>query len=83
MKISKFDHLSEESLMTDFRPGDVVRLISGGPMMTIERIFGDSAFPVAERGMVSCVWFPVMEGEFGPVAQRDLFYPAALELCPE
>ncbi len=41
--------------MTDFKSGDVVRLKSGGPAMTIEVIEGHEAV---------CTWFGIDQGEF-------------------
>lgn len=46
------------------KPGDVVRAISGGPKMTIGRIFGNSA---------TCAWFDRdHRGDWGPLNQRDI-----------
>jgi uncharacterized protein YodC (DUF2158 family) len=35
--------------MSDFKPGNAVALVSGGPRMTVSR--------VSEGGMVECYWF--------------------------
>jgi uncharacterized protein YodC (DUF2158 family) len=44
-----------------FARGDVVRLKTEGPKMTVERIAGDTLFlhntVVHSKGTVSCVWF--------------------------
>lgn len=58
--------------MADFKKGDVVRLKSGGPRMTIEDIadFSDSGGP--DDGVV-CVWFE------GPKPQKKTFDRAVLE----
>jgi uncharacterized protein YodC (DUF2158 family) len=57
----------------DFKPGDVVRLKSGGPRMTVEQVgktqFGDDG--------VWCVWFETSGSR--QVAKRETFPPVALE----
>lgn len=50
-----------------FQPGDVVRLKSGGPTMTVAVI--------TDRGGIRCTWFPSDEK-----AMRDTFNPTSLEL---
>ena len=40
-------------MMTDIKKGDVVRLKSGGPLMTVQNL-GD--YPPMQDGML-CVWF--------------------------
>ncbi|MEE9386259.1 MAG: DUF2158 domain-containing protein [Nannocystaceae bacterium] len=51
-------------MQTDFKVGDTVRLRSGGPLMTIDRIL--------ERGDVSCTWFAGGKAECRPFAPRTL-----------
>lgn len=51
----------------DFKPGDVVKLKSGGERMTVEEI-GE---------YVSCVWFNAKKIE------RDSFDPVVLEKAPD
>ena len=48
----------------DFKPGDVVVLKSGGPLMTVEAV---------EPDRVYCIWFE------GSAIKRDRFLPAVLE----
>jgi uncharacterized protein YodC (DUF2158 family) len=57
-----------------FRPGDLVRLRSGGPSMTIESV-GISSF--TEEPTVFCVWFD------GKMKQRDNFAAEAVEATPK
>jgi uncharacterized protein YodC (DUF2158 family) len=42
--------------------GNVVRLQSGGPLMTVNAI---------ADGIVSCVWFPSEGEDFGPLEEGD------------
>lgn len=49
----------------DFKPGDTVRLKSGGPLMTVEQII---------NGLVRCSWF----SEKNELKSQS-FQPAALE----
>jgi uncharacterized protein YodC (DUF2158 family) len=51
-----------------FKPGDTVRLRSGGPIMTVERLG-----TVGGETAVWCVWFEKTKQE------RGYFAPAALE----
>jgi uncharacterized protein YodC (DUF2158 family) len=53
--------------MTDFAPGDVVRLKSGGPAMTIDGI---------ENGHCVCLWF----GNDNMELQRRHIMPHVLSL---
>lgn len=55
----------------EFKAGDVVRLKSGGPNMTVEQV-GQKAM-TGERA-VWCVWF------VGTKKSNDTFAPEALEL---
>jgi len=52
----------------EFEEGDVARLKSGGPNMTV-------GYDKLE-GYVECVWFDAVAGEF----KRDAFRPGVLEL---
>ena len=56
--------------MTEFKPGDVVMLKSGGPKMTVDQI-GDSA---SNREMVWCDWFE------GNKKFNDSFPPTSLKI---
>ena len=61
-------------MSSEFQKGEVVRLKSGGPNMTVEN--------VGQRGMtgdptVWCVWFDLERKR-----QRDTFTPEALERAP-
>lgn len=58
--------------MSELKPGDVVRLKSGGPKMTVEDVVG---IPPSAR----CSWF-IQFGE-GWQAQCEAFAPAALVLA--
>jgi len=65
--------------MADFKKGDVVRLRSGGPRMTIQDLGGGdyttSTFVIDDP--VVCVWFE------GPNLQEKVFERACLESFPE
>jgi uncharacterized protein YodC (DUF2158 family) len=54
----------------NFKPGDVVKLKSGGPVMTVERVETESE----NRVFVYCVWFDDKHKQV-----RGHFSPAALE----
>jgi len=58
-----------EAAMEEFKPGDVVRLKSGGPPMTCEK-------GVNEDGLVTCEWFD----KNGRIEGRR-FFPAVLVRC--
>lgn len=63
--------------MTDdvtFKAGDLVRLKSGGPLMTVESV-GEHAMSGGQ--MVWCVWSDKVGNK--QVVQRDAFPPVALE----
>ncbi len=51
----------------EFKEGDVVRLKSGGPPMTVEQIYDED---------ISCVWFEKVGNK--RVAQRESFRPVVL-----
>lgn len=59
---------------TEFKPGDLVRVKSGGPIMTVEQI-GKTA--MLEEDAVWCVWFEKVGNK--QVAQKDTFAPVVLE----
>jgi uncharacterized protein YodC (DUF2158 family) len=52
-----------------FKPGDVVRLKSGGPVMTVESIGG-----MGDPERINCVWFEKTK------QMRDGFAAAALKI---
>jgi uncharacterized protein YodC (DUF2158 family) len=56
--------------MSDFKPGDVVRLKSGGPKMTVDQV-GDDQF---QHRMVWCDWIE------GNKKFTETFPPTSLEL---
>ncbi len=56
--------------MSEFKPGDVVRLKTGGPKMTVERV--SHAPTYGDR--VDCVWFD--DNAQGPFYER--FAPEVL-----
>jgi uncharacterized protein YodC (DUF2158 family) len=56
--------------MAQLKIGDIVRLKSGGPIMTLNNIFGDG-------GTVECLWFVTAELKSGR------FSHDALELAPQ
>ena len=58
----------------EFKPGDLVRLKSGGPLMTVEQV-GERAMTGGEA--VWCVWFEVVGNK--QVPKRETFPPAVLE----
>jgi uncharacterized protein YodC (DUF2158 family) len=60
--------------VTEFKPGDLVRVRSGGPVMTVEQA-GKSA--MHGQDTVWCVWFEKVGNK--QVAQKETFAPAVLE----
>ncbi|GEO80969.1 YodC family protein [Pararhodospirillum oryzae] len=58
----------------EFKPGDVVRLKSGGPAMTVESV-GDH-YMTGETG-VTCVWFEKVGNKSNN--KRERFSPVVLE----
>ncbi len=58
----------------DFHPGDLVRLKSGGPVMTVEQL-GRRA--VTEEDAVWCIWFEKVGNR--QAARREIFPPVTLE----
>lgn len=56
--------------MESFTNGDLVRLKSGGPIMTVQTIVDD------EQKTVSCSWFNEKELKTG------VFHPDSLEIAP-
>jgi uncharacterized protein YodC (DUF2158 family) len=59
---------------TEFKPGDLVRVKSGGPIMTVEQV-GKTAMQQEEA--VWCVWFKKVGNK--QVAQKETFLPMVLE----
>jgi uncharacterized protein YodC (DUF2158 family) len=59
----------------EFKIGDLVRLKSGGPLMTVEEV-GERAMIGGEA--VWCVWFETVGKN--QVAKRETFPPAVLEV---
>jgi uncharacterized protein YodC (DUF2158 family) len=57
----------------DFKPGDLVQLKSGGPLMTVEQV-GQRA--MTGEDTVWCVWFEKIGNK--QVAQRETFSPVVL-----
>lgn len=60
--------------VTEFKPGDLVRVKSGGPVMTVEQV-GKTA--MLEEDAVWCVWFEKVGNK--QVARKDTFAPVVLE----
>lgn len=58
----------------EFKVGDLVRLKSGGPLMTVEQV-GKKA--VTDEEAVWCTWFEKVGNK--QVVQRETFAPAILE----
>lgn len=64
--------------MADLSVGDVVKLKSGGPRMTVQRVIGDQSHPMSSvldeqlamqgytKGDVVCQWFSSTEIRSGP-----------------
>lgn len=59
----------------NFNPGDVVRLKSGGPLMSVEQVGKHS---LTGEDAVWCTWFESSGRE--QVLQRETFAPVVLEL---
>jgi uncharacterized protein YodC (DUF2158 family) len=55
-------------MANEFKPGDVVRLISGGPLMTVDEVAEDNGKP-----MVYCIWV------IGDKKMTDNFPPHTLK----
>jgi uncharacterized protein YodC (DUF2158 family) len=60
--------------VTEFKPGDLVRVKSGGPVMTVEQV-GKTA--MLEEDAVWCVWFEKVGSK--QVARKDTFAPVVLD----
>jgi uncharacterized protein YodC (DUF2158 family) len=58
----------------EFKPGDLVRVKSGGPVMTVKQV-GKTA--MLEEEAVWCVWFEKVGNK--QVAQEVTFAPVVLE----
>ena len=60
-----------------FKPGDVVKLISGGPNMAIQGAHYDVLANEYVEDIYDCVWFekdsdPKQEAHYGPFSAADL-----------
>ncbi len=60
--------------LKNVKPGDLVQVISGGPIMTVEKAGTSATFG---EDFVSCVWFEKVGNK--QVAQKETFAPAVLE----
>ncbi|WP_245322900.1 YodC family protein [Bradyrhizobium valentinum] len=60
--------------MIEFKPGDLVQVKSGGPIMTVEKVGKTAMF---EEDAVWCVWFEKVGNK--QVAQQETFSPVVLE----
>jgi uncharacterized protein YodC (DUF2158 family) len=60
--------------LKDFKPGDLVQVRSGGPVMTVEKTGTSATFG---EDFVSCVWFEKVGNK--QVAQDRSFTPAQLD----
>ncbi len=58
---------------TEFKPGDIVQVKSGGPIMTVEKVGKTAMF---DEESVWCVWFEKVGNK--QVAQRETFVPTVL-----
>lgn len=61
--------LEKEGSMKDFNVGDIVKVKSGGPKMTVDQI--------THKGEVSCTWFS------GSKMQTGYFHPETLQKVEE
>lgn len=58
----------------EFKPGDLVQVKSGGPIMTVEQA---GKLAMLGEDTVWCVWFEKVGNK--QVAQKETFAPAVLE----
>src|SRR5262249_17196591 len=58
----------------EFKPGDLVRVRSGGPIMTVEQV-GKTA--MLQEDAIWCVWFEKVGNR--QVARKETFAPIVLE----
>jgi uncharacterized protein YodC (DUF2158 family) len=58
----------------EFKPGDLVQVKSGGPVMTVEQV-GKTA--MLQEEAVWCVWFEKVGNK--QVPQKETFHPVVLE----
>lgn len=65
---------SHEELAMNFNLGDLVRLKSGGPLMTVEQV---GKLSQTGEDAVWCTWFEKVGNR--QVVQRDTFAPVLLE----
>lgn len=57
----------------NFQPGDLVKIKSGGPIMTVE----NNDLKINGKAFIECVWFD------GAVRQSARYHPAALVAEPK
>jgi uncharacterized protein YodC (DUF2158 family) len=63
--------------MADFKPGDLVVLKSGGPVMTV-----DSIDQLADYGNIACVWFAGAKRETASF-RKESIEPAPPKAAPK
>ncbi len=59
----------------NFEIGDIVRLRSGGPLMTVHNV--DDYSPTGPNPGLLCIWFD------GAKRVQEVFHPKAVELEPD
>lgn len=59
----------------EFKAGDLVKVKSGGPLMTVEKV---GKFGMLEEDGVLCVWFE-KDGK-KEIVKREVFAPVLLEI---
>lgn len=64
--------MQESSKMDKFKIGDVVRLKSGGPKMTIGSQSGEWGLPFLKRSGYKCQWFEEFSAREGVFAEDIL-----------
>lgn len=58
--------------MSQFEPGDLVQLKSGGPVMTVEEIYTSGTWGTTDSPVYRCTWFR------GATRNSDRFEEVAL-----
>ena len=79
MKIFQAKSVNDETPVRSPEPlkiGDLVKLKSGGPMMTVSGL--NSNGMINEFGYVGCMWFEVKE--LTTILRSDVFPPACLDV---